>query len=80
MLTASTTVPPPNNADATRATSPAGIAYRKRLRTVPPMSTRWVPLDAIVVSDTGDIESPNVEPASTAPMSAAGMAPAAPPA
>ena len=79
-MTSVTGPPPPKSADATSATSPAGTAYFNRLRTVPPMSTRCVPLEAMVVSDTGDIESPNVEPARTAPISAAGMAPAAPPA
>ena len=44
------------------------------------MSTCCVPLDAMVVSDTGEIESPKVAPARIAPISAAGAAPAPPPA
>ena len=70
----------PKSVDATRASSPAGMTYLSRLRTVPPMSTCCEPLDAMVVSETGEMESPNVAPARIAPISAAGGAPAPPPA
>ena len=44
------------------------------------MSASCDPLDAIVVSETGEMESPNVAPPRIAPISTAGSAPAGPPA
>ena len=44
------------------------------------MSAPCEPLDAMVVSETGEMESPRVEPARIAPISTAGTAATAPPA
>ena len=62
------------------ATAPAGSTCFSRARTVPPMSAPCVPADAIVVSDTGEMLSPNVAPPRIAPSSAAGCTPAPAPA
>ena len=58
------------------ATAPAGSTYFSRARTVPPMSAPCVPADAIVVSEIGEMLSPNVAPPRIAPSSAPGCAPA----
>ncbi len=65
---------------ATSATSPAGITYLSRARTVPGMSVCCEPALAMLVSETGEIESPKVAPARIAPISTAGDAPSPPPA
>ncbi len=63
------------------AAIPAAMnAYFSRLRTTPPRSASCVVADAIVVSDTGEMLSPNVAPPRIAPMSAGGFAPSMPPA
>ena len=80
VVAAATCPAPPHTANTMNATIPAGTAYSSRRRTVPPMSASCVVLLAIVVSDTGEIESPNVAPARIAPASIAGSAASAPPA
>ena len=78
--TASPAGAPPIASAAAIATAPAGSTYFSRARTVPPMSAPCVPADAIVVSDTGEMLSPNVAPPRMAPSSAAGCTPAPAPA
>ena len=65
---------------ARSATNPAGITYLRRARTVPGMSVSCEPALAMLVSDTGEMESPKVDPARIAPINIAGGAPSAPPA
>ena len=67
---------PPSHNAAAIAARPAGSTYFSRARTVPPISAPCVPAEAIVVSEMGEMLSPNVAPPRMAPSSAPGCTPA----